>query len=199
MISASVIQCKREQEVTMSLWNNWLYRRLLFLMAPANWSLGILDFCAGRDNPRKLGGGAISCYIIFGKGQHEHGTKSTAFGPGTILSLTPNEYNTFTCDKPTRLLVVASETPLDFDLNVQRLSPGNTITGTAHVNYVLSGSVEVSVGSNSQKLGATTAFSIAQQIEYNLTNSGNQDALIVGIGVRAAAKREADGAALAQK
>ena len=197
MISASVIQCKREQEVTMSLWNNWLYRRLLFLMAPANWSIGILDFCAGRDTPRRLGVGAISCYIIFGEGRHEHENESTPFGPGTFLSLTPHDYNTFACDKPSRLLVVASETALDFDLKMHRLGPGHTMAGAAAVNYVLNGSVEVLVGSNSQKINATTAFSIVQQIEYNLTNTGNQDALIVGIGVRAAAKREAVGAALA--
>jgi len=200
VISTNIIQYRREQDVTMSLWNNWLYRRLLFFMAPHNWSLGVLDFCAGRDKPRQLGIGAMSCYILFGEGKHEQGTTDfTPFEAGSILKLDPDQFHTFACDKPARLLVVASETPLDFNLSVQRLGPGRSISGEAASYYILHGCVDVRVGCNNQKLESTTAFFIMPQIEYTVENIGNSDALIIGINAGVAVKRGINGASFAQK
>jgi len=200
MISSSIIQWKCEQDVSMSLWHNWLYRRLLLMMTPAYWSIGVLDFCAGRDTPRRLRVGSMSCYVLFGQGHHEQENNTpTTFSAGTILTLDASKTQTFECDTLARFVVLTSEAPLGFNWVTHRLAPGSQMVGNAASCYLINGTLLVRASGGDQKIESATAFSIAPQIEYTVENIGKNDAQLIGIGIQATANYGANGAAFAQK
>jgi hypothetical protein len=184
----------------MSLWHNWLYRRLLLSTRPVYWSIGILDFCAGRSKPQQLRVSAMTCYVIFGQGHHEQGGSGPiAFGPGSVLTFDINRTQTFACDTLSRFLIVTSEAQLNFNMGVQRLTPGSRIVGSAASYYLVNGSVIVRANGEEQKIESATAFSIAPQIEYTVENIGKNDVQIIGIGAQATANREVNRAAFTRK
>ena len=198
MVSSDIIHMKREQDVSIGLWNHWMYRPLLLVTTPLLWSVGVLDFCAGRDKPRKLGRGTIVCYTLFGQGFHEEDdTVFTAFQPGSVLSLTAEHLHTFACDKPTRFLIVASELSLDVSLTPIPIAPGHHINTTAAGFYILRGSVEVQTDSNLPRtaIGRATVFSVSSLTDYTIYNSDPKETTLISIGVQATARQETTGAA----
>ncbi len=191
MLQTSVYT-KNEREISLSIWQGWLYKRLLVL---PTLTLGLAELYVGRSVPHRHPNESVIHLVTEGRGHFETGDSRQRFEPGIIFCTHPNQEYAFDCDTPSIILTVRTLLIMYAYLTMSELLPGESSTDsrrqplTTHTHnrpwtpdnecrFLLSGTLRLKTEDHVFIIERGTAFYIAPDTPYTLTNVDTQTANI---------------------
>src|SRR5258708_6997249 len=157
---AKLIQVKQEHDVSLGLWNKWLYKLLLYRF-DSSLAFGLAELGCGRNAQRTHNAEQIGYYVLSGQGAFERSEHRQLFKPSDRFLIASDTAHDFDCDTPTRLFVVSGPSTLDLNLTPEELKPDQSIQGWGQCHYMLNGRVKLIANGETQTLPVGTAFYVA--------------------------------------
>ncbi len=166
-----------ESQISLSVWQNWLYKRMIFL---PHLTLGITLLQIGRSAPHSHKSEEVIHYVLGGQGRFAADDKESPFEPGAMFYVHPPQSHIFDCDNPVALLTIRAASALPPTLTLETLPPGarQQVRPTAarilgdQCSYLLSGECQLVIGGEARLIKSGTGFYIPPELEYTIENRG---------------------------